>query len=426
MEITAPRFSPQAFYAQADLQAADPASQQNAPAQDTAADTPAAPADGTPVTRSSLLPPDSAVPANIALQLKQRPVGSAQSTSGQDPALACPEPVDSHSGNNMDRNTAAEVLNRDFAKFDTAAYGGKQDGLVSADDLRAVRDNSNATTDQRDAATFLLDHEEVFTSLDTAQNGGSADGLIGQGDVTSYEGSIPTDMKPKELYNTSGPEANQPSLSDLQQRGWGDCYLLSSMGAMVQQNPDAIKNMIKDNGDGTYTVNLYEKDGNSYKANPVTVNANDVEVFTSNEGLPTDANNGKEVTWPAVMEAAYAKVTDSTIAKGTWPATALETLTGHDVQSYDPRTSTSELANLKSQFDSGKPIVMSSLPAKDCPDNNYGLADPAHAYTVTNVYTKDGKTYVALNNPWGYGHPQDIPLDDLKKYFDDVAIGTSN
>jgi len=54
--------------------AAEATIQQGTPAQDAAP----VPADGTPVTRSSLLPNDSALPANIALQLMQRPVNNAQ------------------------------------------------------------------------------------------------------------------------------------------------------------------------------------------------------------------------------------------------------------------------------------------------------------------------------------------------------------
>jgi len=57
----------------------DAASQPAAPAQNSAPDVPSTPPDGTPVTRSPSLPPDTAVPANIALQLKQPSTGSAQS-----------------------------------------------------------------------------------------------------------------------------------------------------------------------------------------------------------------------------------------------------------------------------------------------------------------------------------------------------------
>jgi len=83
-------------------------------------------------------------------------------------------------------NQAAQVLNSNFGVFDTASQPNRPaDGLVSREDLLAVYNNPNATQEQRDAAVYLLTHEEAFNRLDTAQNGGSPDGLIGQGDVAT-------------------------------------------------------------------------------------------------------------------------------------------------------------------------------------------------------------------------------------------------
>jgi hypothetical protein len=55
--------------------------------------------------------------------------------------------------------------------------------------------------------------------------------------------------------------------------------------------------------------------------------------------------------------------------------------------------------------------------------NPYNLIGD-HCYTVTNVYSKNGKEYVSLNNPWGLDQPQDIPLSALPKVSDNIAVGT--
>ena len=278
------------------------------------------------------------------------------------------------------------------------------------------------------------------------------------------------------LYNTSGPNANEPHLSDIHQGANGDCSFLASLGALAQNDPNAVKNMIHDNGNGTYTVTFHVQNddfhglwgvcGNSYTTRQVTISANDI----SRGGALGQHDNGKQVMWPAVVEAAYAKVHETKIFGhdlsisdlsihrfginspgiggsgirglgindinsghsnvGNWPQTVLENLTGRDAQSYNPLVFLIvEGAGLKSQFDSGKLITVST-PESDGTQggydnglNPYGLIG-GHTYTVTNVYMKNGQEYVSLNNPWGFNQPQDIPLSALPKVSDNIAVGS--
>jgi|GEM_PF-3808016 len=98
------------------------------------------------------------------------------------------------SGDNFTETDALRILNQDFATFDTAAKGGKADNKVSLDDLRAVANNQvasnqvvnyqNASSDDRAAASYLLTHQDVLESLDTAAKGGKPDGIISKKDAT--------------------------------------------------------------------------------------------------------------------------------------------------------------------------------------------------------------------------------------------------
>ena len=108
---------------------------------------------------------------------------------------------------------------------------------------------------------------------------------------------------------------NGPSPADMWQGDLGDCYFLSSMGAISQSNPQAIRNMFLDNGDGTWTVRFYNNGVPDY----VTVNselpvdpsggvimgevAGDL-LFDGMEHTATDPNN---VLWLELAEKAYAQ-----------------------------------------------------------------------------------------------------------------------
>ena len=52
--------------------------------------------------------------------------------------------------------------------------------------------------------------------------------------------------------------AHEPTINDLKQRLVSNCYMLAGVTGLINQNPDLIKQCIRDNGNGTVTVRLYE------------------------------------------------------------------------------------------------------------------------------------------------------------------------
>ncbi len=57
---------------------------------------------------------------------------------------------------------------------------------------------------------------------------------------------------------------------DVDQGSLGDCYFVASMAAVARANPDAIKELLVDNGDGTFDVTLYIRTHAWSKATKVT------------------------------------------------------------------------------------------------------------------------------------------------------------
>lgn len=123
------------------------------------------------------------------------------------------------------------TLQRDFSVFDTAAKGGDTDGIVSRQDIEAVANGSQYTTEQRQAAQYLLDHSDTFNQLDTGRDGGSlygSDGKISQQDVDTVVANAPL------FSGTATFSSDTPNLPE--NRGFDDPREAASQTESVAQS----------------------------------------------------------------------------------------------------------------------------------------------------------------------------------------------
>src|SRR5690606_36561200 len=60
-------------------------------------------------------------------------------------------------------------------------------------------------------------------------------------------------------FLSGGGDSNDIDPNDVSQGQLGDCYFIASLAAIARQNPDLIREMIRDNGDGTYTITFHEQ-----------------------------------------------------------------------------------------------------------------------------------------------------------------------
>lgn len=65
------------------------------------------------------------------------------------------------------------------------------------------------------------------------------------------------DMKDVPLF------AHEPSVNDIRQGQVGDCYLEAALVSLLTSRPEAVKECLKDNGDGTVTVRFFKEDGSA-------------------------------------------------------------------------------------------------------------------------------------------------------------------
>jgi ppGpp synthetase/RelA/SpoT-type nucleotidyltranferase len=55
-----------------------------------------------------------------------------------------------------------------------------------------------------------------------------------------------------------GDDDNDIHPNDIDQQGLGDCYLLASLAEIAQQNPELIRDLVRPNDNGTFTVTFYD------------------------------------------------------------------------------------------------------------------------------------------------------------------------
>jgi hypothetical protein len=251
------------------------------------------------------------------------------------------------------------------------------------------------------------------------------------------------------LYVQGSGDADEVAMNDIDQNSVADCWVLAPLAEIALKNPDLIKNMIRDNGDGTYTV--------TFHLNPdreVTVDAEmpanvDLQIpgVSSMSGtyVPHAGEGDKNIRghgeiWVQIIEKAWATY------KGGYdkiwfgnPAEFMAAVTGHQPTTfpvvtrpfdafgvpYGPPLAIS-FAELREKFNAGSMVLFTTR--KDfLSDNPYGLV-PDHVYAVKQMYVgTDGAEWVELHNPWNSEGDTRIRLDQLMSApypdVDSIVVG---
>ncbi|MFT3707494.1 MAG: C2 family cysteine protease [Archangium sp.] len=225
------------------------------------------------------------------------------------------------------------------------------------------------------------------------------------------------------------------NFDDVVQGSIANCYMVGAFSAVAQANPDTIKNAIKENADGTFTVRFYEKQyGGQMKPVDVTVD-NDLPQSSMGSARYGKARDSKEM-WVGVLEKAYAqwKGGYETIGNGGYPGEVIASLTGKSTTwSAAKYTDANTLwTNIKNGAANHKPMT-SPTHGKDSGVDYNGTGVYAwHVYTVLGASEEAGQKYVQLRNPWGSTEPGsdgkndgifNMKLEDFTKLYQGVDIG---
>lgn len=228
------------------------------------------------------------------------------------------------------------------------------------------------------------------------------------------------------LYLVEAGDRAAIAMSDIHQGQIGDCYLLSSIGDIAATHSDLIRNMIHANANGTETVTLYlAANGTAARPGAVAFKAitetvtNLFPTYAVNNGSSQDMVGGVKEIWAQVIEKAVAMAGGgySSISSGGNPAMAMEELTGHTANAYNPASLT---ATAIQTFATAGSLM--TFDTKGMAGLGYNLVGN-HAYMFNGVVASAGGPAVSLSNPWGYDQPSLVPVSKLSSVFAEVDVG---
>ncbi|MFN8554695.1 MAG: C2 family cysteine protease [Candidatus Obscuribacterales bacterium] len=216
------------------------------------------------------------------------------------------------------------------------------------------------------------------------------------------------DTLPCSLYQDEANPCASITYRAIMQGTIGDCYLEAVIASIAASSPGKIRDMIKDNGNGTYTV-TFPGD----RANPVTVSA------PTEAEMGLNSEPGQYGIWPNVLEKAFGEyfVQHSYLGTkgysstegadgGGFASRSTKLLTGKKVTEHwlsgwrSSSTNETIKGELTSAFAEGRAVT--------CSIGAIAHGQTRDGYTKRHVYSiigwdpqgKDGGT-LTIRNPWG-------------------------
>jgi len=157
--------------------------------------------------------------------------------------------------------------------------------------------------------------------------------------------------------------AHDPSPSDIAQQQIGDCYLLAGLSEIALKNPQAIKEAMRENKEGTVTVRFWQR-----VENTSSVDAPDSfrPVYVTVDKVTPKSGSSKDCCWVQMMERAY-------VASGL-----------HKHRGFSSRYNSPTPHNLKEMYEKYKKMSPEDRPThQECPwlfDKEGNLLEPRPSY----------------------------------------------
>ncbi len=225
-----------------------------------------------------------------------------------------------------------------------------------------------------------------------------------------------------------------PTYTNEKQGTLGDCYLIAALGSLAASNPDSVRNMFVDNGDGTYTVRFYGGSYGAYYNADGTIGegfANGIGVadyVTVDRMLPSTSRgvfaysnygasltNPNNVLWIALAEKAYAQW-NANGKSGRTAANSYASIEGGWMSNVNAQVIGSNSTRYASSNSAHKTALMNALAAGRAvtigTTGNSAMMVSSHAYSIT-AYNSSTDRFTVFN-PWGTQHPAPMTWAQLQ------------
>lgn len=127
-------------------------------------------------------------------------------------------------------------------------------------------------------------------------------------ELTDSDEVVGADMGYEDQFDTP-LFSHEPTQDDIIQGKLGDCYFVASLSSVAANNPQMIRDMMKDNGDGTVTVRLYDEKENG-KLEPIYINVEKsvpvIRLRKADGSQSVEDINAKGTLWVQMLEKAFA------------------------------------------------------------------------------------------------------------------------
>lgn len=212
---------------------------------------------------------------------------------------------------------------------------------------------------------------------------------------------------------------DNPVPADVNQHGIGDCSALAVFASMAYQYPDFIKSIITDHGDGTYTVDMFDPQGE-----PVEVTIQSTFLGDEN-GIGAVSGKEGQPTWATVLEKAIMKwnyiyqVNPDINGIGSEHVAPLFTGNGESFAYYPGRLDPTQQAAVADLSLKERMIVIGGFTTGGLAVGSYQTVT-LHAYTF--MYSTVAEALFAMRNPWGFSPGSDGSEDGILDIVDDGVV----